>query len=465
MLKILKQYFPIRNVLFFVIEGLVIFMTFFVISVFLTVSPSYLFDFLLSIRIIFATTICVICLYYNDLYDFQVVKTLPEMSIRLLQSLGIASIILAFVYYIFPIAIIDEYVYVLSILVLIVFITGWRFFYLGLLSKGVFNEEIVLVGSSDLALNIYTEIKETIDCGYKVKGIFPGDNKKDNFFDKMDDDVTFHYNINNLYHTSTSGNIKKIVVAMKEKRGSFPLRELLQCRSAGLEVIDGFSFYEQLTGKILVDKVNHSWLIFSDGFKKSLTRKFLKRSTDIAGSLVMLTLLSPLMLLTALLIKLDSKGPVIFSQDRVGKNKKEFMMHKFRSMVNNAEKNTGPVWAGEDDPRITKMGRFIRKYRIDELPQLWNVLKGEMSLVGPRPERKHFTESLEKDIPFYAQRFLVKPGLTGWAQISFDYAATVEDSKEKLNYELFYIKNMTTTLDLFILLRTVKIVLFGRGSR
>jgi lipopolysaccharide/colanic/teichoic acid biosynthesis glycosyltransferase len=179
----------------------------------------------------------------------------------------------------------------------------------------------------------------------------------------------------------------------------------------------------------------------------------------------MIIILSPLMLIIAGLIKIDSKGPVIFSQDRVGKNKKEFMMHKFRSMVNDAEKLTGPVWAGEDDPRITKMGRFIRKYRIDELPQLWNVLKGEMSLVGPRPERKHFTDSLEKDIPFYAQRFLVKPGLTGWAQISFDYAATVEDSMEKLNYELFYIKNMTTTLDLFILIRTVKIVLFGRGSR
>ncbi|MDY0360318.1 MAG: TIGR03013 family PEP-CTERM/XrtA system glycosyltransferase [Desulforegulaceae bacterium] len=463
MLKLLKQYFPIRNVLFFVLEGLVIFLTFLALTVFLTVSPSYLFDVILVLKIIFATIVCIICLYYNDLYDFQLVKTLPEMSIRLLQSLGIASIILAIIYYAFPMAIIDEYVYVSSVLVLIVFITGWRFFYLGLLTSGIFNEDIIIVGSSNLAFDIYQNITETIDCGYSIKAVFP--DAGDNNTEKFGEDITFYYNINNLYNTATSGKIKKIVVAMKEQRGSFPLRELVQCRSVGLEIINGFSFYEQLTGKILVDKINPSWLIFSEGFKKSITRKFLKRLTDIFGSVVMLILLSPLMVLIAILIKIDSKGPIIFSQDRVGKNKKEFMMHKFRSMVNDAEKNTGPVWAGEDDPRITKMGKFIRKFRIDELPQLWNVLKGEMSLVGPRPERKHFTDSLEKDIPFYAQRFLVKPGLTGWAQISFDYAATVEDSMEKLNYELFYIKNMTTTLDLFILIRTVKIVLFGRGSR
>jgi lipopolysaccharide/colanic/teichoic acid biosynthesis glycosyltransferase len=171
------------------------------------------------------------------------------------------------------------------------------------------------------------------------------------------------------------------------------------------------------------------------------------------------------LLIASVFIKIESKGPVIFSQDRVGRNKREFMMHKFRSMVNDAEKKTGPVWACENDDRITKTGKILRKYRIDELPQLWNVLKGEMSIVGPRPERKHFTEDLEKDIPFYAQRFIAKPGITGWAQISFDYAATVEDSLEKLNYELFYIKNITIMMDIIIILRTIKIVLFGKGSR
>ena len=254
-------------------------------------------------------------------------------------------------------------------------------------------------------------------------------------------------------------------MVLKEQRGSFPMNQLIECRTRGIEVIDGCSFYEQLTGKVLVQKINPSWLVFSDGYKKSVIRNVLKRMEDIIGSFLLLVFFSPLLVLVGVLIKIDSKGPVFFVQDRVGKNKKEFMMHKFRSMVHNAESLTGPVWAGQDDPRITSVGKIIRKFRIDELPQLYDVFLGRMSLVGPRPERSHFTEQLEKEIPFYSQRFLVKPGITGWAQVSYDYGATVEDAIEKLNYELFYIKNMSTTFDLVIMLQTVKIVLFGRGAR
>jgi exopolysaccharide biosynthesis polyprenyl glycosylphosphotransferase len=191
----------------------------------------------------------------------------------------------------------------------------------------------------------------------------------------------------------------------------------------------------------------------------------MKRMQDIILSSILLTILSPLLILVAILIKMDSKGPIFFAQDRVGGGKKEYMMHKFRSMVQDAEKLTGPVWAGDNDNRITRVGRVIRKYRIDELPQLWEVLMGTMSLVGPRPERKFFTDQLEEQIPFYAQRFNVKPGLTGWAQVCYDYGATVEDAVEKLNYDLFYIKNMSFALDVVILLKTVKTVLFGKGAR
>lgn len=465
MLRLLRQYFPVRNIVFFVLEGFVIFATFLLISVVLTVSPSYWFDFLLVCRIGFVTFVCLVCLYYNDLYDFEVVKTLPEMGIRLLQSLGAASIILACIYYFFPLVVIKEKVYVISVILLIFFITGWRFLYLIILKKGWFNEGILIVGSSDISLEISSIIKNTLDCGYCVKGFFPDVNEGKDESIEIFENIPFYYNLQNLYTTAESAKVKKIVVSFKERRGSFPMRELIQCRVKGLQVIDGATFYEQLTGKIPVSSIDPSWLVFSSGFKKSLLRVYLKRLTDITGSLILLILLSPFMLLVALLIKIDSKGPVTFSQDRVGKNKKEFMMHKFRSMVQDAEKISGPVWAGEDDPRITRAGKFIRKFRIDELPQLWNVLKGEMSLVGPRPERKHFTDQLEQQIPFYAQRFIVKPGLTGWAQICFDYGATVEDAAEKLNYELFYIKNMTTSFDIFILLRTVKVVLFGKGSR
>ncbi len=464
MLRILKQYFPIRNIIFFLFEGCVIFSSVLLATALLTFSDSYWFDFLLFLRIALITLICQTCLYYNDLYDFEVASTISEIMIRLLQSLGITSIALAFVYFAFPLAIIDQKIFILSILFLLLFITGWRIVYIQMLNRGMFNEKIILLGSSELALEIYTKIKNTIDCGYDVAVMIP-DSEDENLDNEISDKIIVRQEKKDLCTTAHELEIKKVIVALREKRGVFPTDELIQCRTAGINVLEGSSFYEMLTGKVLVRNINPSWLIFSEGFQKSRIQSFMKRIEDIVLSTIMLILLSPLLLLVAIFIKLDSRGPVFFTQDRVGKNKKEYMMHKFRSMVADAEKLTGPVWADNNDNRITRVGRIIRKYRIDELPQLWEVLTGKMSLVGPRPERKHFTDTLETQIPFYAQRFNVKPGLTGWAQICYDYGATVEDAVEKLNYELFYIKNMSIAMDLVIVLRTVKTVLFGRGAR
>jgi len=219
------------------------------------------------------------------------------------------------------------------------------------------------------------------------------------------------------------------------------------------------------TGKLAVAALNPSWLIFSGGFQKSHARRLIKRSADLILSLAMLILCLPVFIITAVLIKIDSKGPVFFSQERVGEKGRGYRVHKFRSMVADAEKQSGPVWAQTDDARVTRVGRFIRQWRIDELPQLWNVLKGEMSFVGPRPERKFFVEKLEEILPFYAIRSTVKPGITGWAQVSYGYGASVEDALEKLNYDLFYIKNMSALMDLMIVFKTIKIVLFGKGAR
>lgn len=464
MLRVLKQYFPIRNVIFYFFEGFVIFGSVLLSSMILTFSNSYLFDLLLVLRITLVTAIIQACLYYNDLYDFQVSSTLPEMIIRLLQALGISSIFLALIYYAFPLVILDQKVFILSILLLFLFIVGWRIIYIHILNKGLFNENILIVGSSSLAIDIISEIQNTIDCGYTVKAIFP-DNNDEKIEENLPKSLRVQHTIKNLCKTAKELGIRKVVVALKDSRGSFPTEELIRCRTSGVEVLEGTSFYEMLTGKVLVTKIKPSWLIFSDGFQQSKIRAFLKRIEDIVISSIMLVLLSPLLIITAIVIKLESDGPVFFVQDRVGLNKNEYMMHKFRSMVADAEKLTGPVWAMNNDQRITRIGKFIRKVRIDELPQLWDVLIGNMSLVGPRPERKHFTDMLEKEIPFYSQRFNVKPGLTGWAQISYDYGATVEDAVEKLNYELFYIKNMSIAMDFIILLRTVKTVLFGRGAR
>ena len=260
-------------------------------------------------------------------------------------------------------------------------------------------------------------------------------------------------------------NIKKIVIALHEKRGNFPTKELLKCRMVGIEILDGNTFFEMLTGKLIVGQINPAWLIFSDGFKTSALMRFSKRFTDIFFSMLLLIISLPIMILVAALIKLDSKGAVFFAQERVGQKRKPYQVYKFRSMISDAETNSGPVWAKTDDDRITRVGHFIRKWRIDELPQLWNVLRGDMSFVGPRPEREHFVKELEKLIPYYIERVNVKPGVTGWAQVSYGYGASVEDAVEKLNYDLFYIKNISIFMDILIILKTVKTVLFGEGAR
>ena len=476
MLRFFQQYFPIRNIIFFLIEGLFIFGSIFLSAMLLTQSGSFLFDLLLFFKIFLITFICQACLYYNDLYDFEIAISIKEVIIRLLQALGITSITLAVIYFFFPVVLLDQKIFILGIIMLLVFIIGWRIIYIWVLNKGLFNEKIIILGSTPLALDIVDQIHKNIDCGYKIVLLIPDSDKIDieklvnsenskNFLSEIIPKIIIDSTKENFCEKAIASGAKKVVVALKEKRGSFPIQELLNCRTAGLEVLEGSTFYEMLTGKLLVTKINPSWLIFSEGFKKSRIRTIIKRLEDIIISTIMLILLSPLLIMTTLLIKLESRGPVFFSQDRVGQDQKEYMVHKFRSMVEDAEKLTGPVWAQADDDRITRVGKFIRKCRIDELPQLWNVLAGNMSMVGPRPERKYFTDELESKIPYYAERFKVKPGITGWAQVSYDYGATVEDAIEKLNYDLFYIKNLSITLDIVIILRTVKTVLFGKGAR
>jgi len=258
--------------------------------------------------------------------------------------------------------------------------------------------------------------------------------------------------------------VDRIVVALDEKRGRFPVEQLLFCRLKGIRVDDGIDFTEQLAGKLSVENLLPSSLIFSDGFKRSAVVKRLKRYMDIVASLLGLIIFLPLSILIALAIKIDSPGPVLYRQKRIGGDGRIFELLKFRSMRADAEQN-GPVWAMANDQRITRVGRVIRKLRLDEIPQMINVLKGEMSFVGPRPERPFFVEGLKKEIPFYSYRHSVKPGVTGWAQIRYPYGASKKDALEKLKYDIYYIKHMSPIFDLMIILETIKIVLFGKGAR
>jgi sugar transferase (PEP-CTERM system associated) len=269
-----------------------------------------------------------------------------------------------------------------------------------------------------------------------------------------------------LIETARRLDVAEIVVALPERRGgSMPLRQLLDCKLYGIEVVDISSYFERTLTQINIDHVNPGWLIFGDGFNQGLIRTVVKRTFDLIFSALLLLLSLPVMLAAALCIKLDSPGPVFYQQQRVGLNGKIFRVIKFRSMRADAEKDGKPRWASVGDDRVTKVGRFIRKLRIDELPQLVNVLRGEMSLVGPRPERQFFVDELISKIPYFAVRHSVKPGVTGWAQVRYEYGSTVEDSIEKLQYDMYYVKNHSLFLDLLIILETVAVVLTGKGAR
>jgi sugar transferase (PEP-CTERM system associated) len=466
MLRIFKQYYPIRNIFFFIGEGIVIFAAVLVACWLLLNVELFGIDRWLSLKIFLISLVCQMCLYYNDLYDLKVTDSFQELGIRLLQALGTAAIILAGIYLVFPKTIVGSGIFAVSIVFVIILIVSWRFFYALILSRGLFNQKIILLGSGLLAQNIFDEIINRKDSGYTV-AVNVWDSLEDSnlLFKQKQAETIYKKDYDGLCELAEQLDIKKVVVAIKERRGALPLKELVNCRIKGIDVIEGTSFYEMLAGKLIVDQINPAWIIFSKGFYKSRTRRFIKRSVDLIISLGMLILFSPLIIVIPILIKIDSTGSVLFSQERVGKNKKLYMLYKFRSMVEDAEEQSGPVWASDNDKRITRIGSVIRKWRIDEIPQLWNVLKGDMSFVGPRPEREFFVKKLEEAIPYYGERFSVKPGITGWAQVCYGYGASVDDAVEKVNYDLFYIKNMSSFMDLMIILRTIKIVLFGKGAR
>ncbi|MCK8457446.1 TIGR03013 family XrtA/PEP-CTERM system glycosyltransferase [Sphingomonas faeni] len=272
--------------------------------------------------------------------------------------------------------------------------------------------------------------------------------------------------IPNLATYIVDQNASEVVLALDERRNALPMKDLLRVRTTGVQVSEISSFLERETGRIDLKSVNPSWLIFSDGFASSrMLSSVFKRAFDIIASGLLLTVTLPIILVTAIAIKLESKGPAFYRQRRVGLYGEGFDILKLRSMRQDAEVLGKAVWAAEDDPRITRIGRFIRKVRIDELPQTWTVLKGEMSFVGPRPERPQFVEQLDEQLPFYAERHMVKPGITGWAQINYPYGASIEDARHKLEYDLYYAKNYSPFLDMLILLQTLRVVLWPAGAR
>ncbi|MCL2657354.1 MAG: TIGR03013 family PEP-CTERM/XrtA system glycosyltransferase [Betaproteobacteria bacterium] len=323
------------------------------------------------------------------------------------------------------------------------------------------RSRVLVIGTGHEAAAVEYSLNHFRRAAFDVVGFYPSPNN--------DDVLVSNHRVlpesHSLIDTVRAHSINEIIVAVRERRGgSLSLKQLLDCKLAGISVLDLASFYERVRGQVRLDALKASWLIYGDGFKQGLVRSFIKRTFDIVGSLVLLVLALPLMVLAAVAIVIESGFPVFYTQERVGRGGRVFRVIKFRSMRTDAEKDGKPRWASKQDDRVTRIGRIIRKTRIDELPQLLNVLRGEMSLVGPRPERPYFVDQLARDIPFFAVRHSVKPGLTGWAQVRFQYGSTVDDAVQKLQYDLYYVKNHTLFLDALILAETVRVVLTGEGA-
>jgi len=323
-------------------------------------------------------------------------------------------------------------------------------------------ERVLIVGVGETARQLCRTIVEEHSADYDIVGFAGDDTSRSGTLLAMGKRIQSDFSELPRFAVD---RVDRVIVALDEKRGKLPVEALMEVRLLGIEIEDNISFQERVGGKLAVDSMLPSWLIFSEGFKASKVRAAVKRANDLIHALVLLIAAAPMMLLTAVLIKLDSRGPVLYRQGRLGRYGDEFQVLKFRSMRQDAEKTTGPTWAQAGDPRVTRIGRIIRKLRIDELPQIINVLKGDMSFVGPRPERAHFVNRLEQQIPYYGLRMTVRPGITGWAQVEYHYGATDEDALEKLKYDLYYIKNNNLFLDLWIVLKTVKVVLLGTGAR
>ncbi len=406
-------------------------------------------------RVILIVALCELCFYYNDLYDLTVVHSKSELAVRVLQGAGAAAIVLAIISILAPDTVIGGATALTALGIVLVAVPTWRMAFDGVIRDRHMEERVLIVGNGPTAQVVANQIAAQHDYGYRVVGFVDDDGGLD--------EMARMGSTADLRQVIESQHVDRVVVSLTDRRGRMPTRELLQAKLSGVRVEDAATIYERLTGKILIDEIKPSWLIFSDGFRASRTTRAIKRAVDVALAAFGVTLAAPLMALTALAVRLESPGAVLYRQERVGENGRVFTLMKFRSMRLDAENGT-PIWAKENDDRVTRIGRFIRVTRLDELPQLWNVLRGDMSFVGPRPERPYFVEQLAAVIPFYMERHAVKPGVTGWAQVKYRYGASVEDAMEKLRYDLYYIKHLSVVFDLTIVMDTVKVILSRKGA-
>lgn len=457
MIRIFKVYYPARTLILLGGEALIVWTSFLLATVLQHPSDSYV---VLNyeggyLKILAVTAIVLIFSHWFDLYDPSHFDAKGELYFRLLLVPGLLSLALAVAGTIFPSLMIGKSSFVLGLIFLTVSLLSWRTIYTWFAKKPYLREQVYVLGGGDRAQRLVHGLRMRSELGADVVG-WSGNvqgalNRETMAADLMD--------------VVQQRDVHRVIVAVQDRREAAPMEELLKLRLCGVHIEEATTWLEKISGKIEVEQLYPSWIIYAQGFRFSTTFRIFRRLLNFTAALLGLLLTLPLIPFVLLAIKLDSSGPVLYRQKRVGRGDEIFYCYKFRTMRQDAEADTGPTWALDDDPRITRIGKFLRSSRLDEIPQLWCVLKGDMAFVGPRPERPEFVQWLSEQLPYYGVRHMVRPGITGWAQIRYKYGNTIEDAREKLQFDLFYIKNASLGLDIFIMFQTIKIVLLGRGAQ
>lgn len=458
MVRIFNSYFPTRLVVLLVGEIAAVCLSFLlaIVICFGEESRAVLADQQVTLKILAVVALAFLCSHYLELHNLRRVTGQREIYPRILMLVGLLSLTLAAVSYAYPDFRVGRYVFLTGLAILAAALIFWRWAYAHLIAMRVLREKVYLLGNGERAMRIREAIESRPELGMDLidwSGTGSGGASNSESIAKT------------LRDLAGRRAVDRVIVALTDRRSMMPVNELLDLRLHGIRVDDGTSLLEKVTGKIDVDELHPSWMIFGDGFRLTQRHWFLRRiiSTLLALTLSIVTL--PLTPIIALLIRLTSKGPLLYRQKRVGLRGHVFDCLKFRTMRADAEADSGPTWASDEDPRITTVGRFLRRSRLDEIPQIWNVLRGDMAFVGPRPERPEFVTKLSEQIPYYHVRHVVRPGITGWAQINYGYGSSVEEAKEKLRFDLYYIRNVSVMLDLLIVFYTIRAVAIGRGVR
>lgn len=457
MIRLFNVYYPVRTLVLFGGEALLVWTSFLVAAVWQHPEDSYI---VLNyeggyLKILVATCAVIVFSHLFDLYEPTQWDAKGELYFRLLLVPGLLALVLAALAYFFPRVLMGNHAVVLGLLLVTIALFAWRMIYSWLSQTPYLRERVYVLGAGDRAQRLMNGLRTRSELGIEVAG----------WSGNIEGAFTREAIASHLMDLISGHRVHRVIVAMDDRRGTLPVMEMLQLRLNGIKIEEATNWLERISGRIEVDNLYPSWLIFGEGFRFSSGFMLLRRIIAILASGLLLLVTLPILPFIMLAIKLDSAGGIFYRQERVGLGGKVFYCFKFRTMRQDAEVDTGATWAADDDPRITRVGKFLRTSRLDEIPQLWCVFKGDMGFVGPRPERPEFVEWLAKEIPFYGVRNAVRPGITGWAQVRYKYGSTVEDSKQKLQYDLYYIKNMSLGLDIMIMFQTIKIVLLGRGAQ